>query len=190
MALFFELDGAGSPYTTANLSFDSGGHFPHVISLNTSPSESGLLKYSCWAALVLIFERILSIRSSEFFSGHVDFPLLSRMFTISQWSAFSPALFTQQSGAMILPQNTTSMSSLTDLVGNSAPSNHSHFFFRVSGLRQSWSVSKSSTRIVSGRTASFLVPRGDSSAPIALNVAPFVRLNSSIVHFPYSRRSP
>ena len=156
----------------------------------TSPSESGLFIYSCWKALVEMVCSMRRIRSSVFFSGQVERPSASRMFTISQWSAVAPARVTQQSRAMTFPQNTTSRSPLTDRVGIRASSNHCHFFFTMSGLRQSASVSKSSGRIVSGRKASLRVPRGDSIAPSARNAAPEVSENSSAVQLPASLRSP
>ena len=53
---------------------------------NTSPTEIGLLKYSPCAALVDILDSVRSINSSVFFSGQVERPFLSRMFTMSQWS--------------------------------------------------------------------------------------------------------
>ena len=139
---------------------------------------------------VEILESTRSISSSVFLAAHVLRPFLSRMFTMSQWSAFAPARFTQQSKAIRLPQNTTSKSLDMLRVGNAAPSNQSHFLFRMSGLRQSSSVSKSSTRMQSGRTASFRVPRGLSPAPNALKAAPLASENSLSVHEPNSLRSP
>ena len=54
--------------------------------------------------------------SFEIFFGDVEKPFLSRMFTMSQELAISPALTTQQSLAMMFPQKMTSVGSEMDLV--------------------------------------------------------------------------
>ena len=77
----------------------------------------GLLKYSCCWLSVDILDSVRSMCSSVFFSGHVERPFLSRMFTMSQLSAISPARVTQQSLAMIFPQKMMSVGSDVDLVG-------------------------------------------------------------------------
>ena len=82
-----------------------------------SPSEIGLLKYSCCWLSVDIFDSVRSMSSSVFFSGHVLLPFLSRMFTMSQWSAISPARVMQQSLAMMFPQKMTSVGSEVERVG-------------------------------------------------------------------------
>ena len=151
---------------------------------NTSPTEIGLLKYSPCAALVDILDSVRSINSSVFFSGQVERPFLSRMFTMSQWSAMSPARTTQQSLAMMFPQKMTSVGSEIDRVGYRAFSHQSHRFCIVSGFLVSSSVSKSSTSSTSGRMASLREPRGDCPAPIARNATPPLVTNSSSVHEP------
>ena len=118
-----------------------------------------------------------SIISSVFLAGQVLLPSSSRILTISQWSAFSPARITQQSSAMILPQNTIRVGSDTERVGYKACSHQSHFLFRTSGFRHASSVSKSSTSRISGRLASLRAPRGLSPAPSPMNKAPCLVLN-------------
>lgn len=84
-----------------------------MISANTPPSTTGLLKNSFCAAAALTSERKRSISSSEFFSGHTDSPSFPRMLMISTCPipfafssvAFSMALLMQQSGAMMFPLN-------------------------------------------------------------------------------------
>ena len=167
-----------------------GGTFPQNISLKTLPSVRGLLKYSCCADLVEILERMKSISSSVFFSGHVDLPFLSRMFTISILLATLPARTIQQSLAMMLPLKTILTLPDTDTVGISACSIQSHFWLILSGLRHSSSVSISSTRIASGRFASLRVPRGDCPAPMALNEHPHLAINSPTSQCPGLTCSP
>ena len=135
-------------------------------------------------------ERILAMCSGVFFSGHVLLPSRSTRLTMSQWSALAPALPTQVSLAMMLPQNTTSVGSLTALVGYSAFSHQSHFLLRVTGLRHSSSVSKSSSRSTSGRTDPVLAPRGALPAPMAMKVAPERVTKKSEVHCPGPACSP
>ena len=128
--------------------------------------------------------RMRSMFSGVFFSGQVLLPSLSTMFTTSQWSARAPALATQVSLAMMLPQNTIRVSSLTERVGKSAFSHQSHFLSSTAGFLQSSSVSKSSTSSTSGRTASFLDPRGALPAPTPMNDAPPLVTKCRDVHWP------
>lgn len=82
-----------------------------MMSLNISPSATGLLKNSFCRAAALTSERKRSISSSEFFCGHTETPFLSRMLMMSTCPmpfsfssvAFSMALFMQQSAAMMFP---------------------------------------------------------------------------------------
>ena len=185
-AFFLLSEYAGSPYPIRNLNLDKAGTFPNGRLRKILPSETGLLKYSACTALADIPARTVLICSSVFFAGQVDFPLLSRMLTISQLFAIAPARAIQQSLAMILPHQSIRVGSEIERVGQSAPSNQSHFFLRVSGLRQSSSVSQSSRQMTSGRTASFLAPRGALPAPSATNLAPQRHVKSVSVHCPTS----
>ena len=157
---------------------------PYEMFSNTSPTEIGLLKYSPCAAFLDILDSVRSMSSSEFFSGHVEKPFLSRMFTMSQESAISPALTTQQSLAMMFPQKMTSVGSEMERVGYSAFSHQSQRFWMMSGFLVSSSVSKSSTSSTSGRMASLREPRGDCPAPSARNETFPLVVNSSSVHEP------
>ena len=100
-----------------NLNRLSGGTFPNGRDLKMLPSLTGLLKYSAWAFLVEMLASTVSICSSVFFCGHVECPSLSRMFTMSQWRAFAPALLMQQSLAMMFPHHSIKVGSEMERVG-------------------------------------------------------------------------
>ena len=82
-----------------------------------------------------------SMCSCVFFSGQVDFPSLSTMFTIMCLSAFFPRRPITVSFAMRLPFARMSVGVLTDRVGMTARSMNSCFLSRVTGFLQSRSVS-------------------------------------------------
>ena len=100
-----------------NLNFLRGGTLPNGRYLKMVPSLTGLLKYSACALLVEILESTVSICSSVFLAGQVERPFLSRMFTMSQCLAFSPARLMQQSLAMMLPHQRIRVGSEMERVG-------------------------------------------------------------------------
>jgi DNA primase len=92
-------------------------------------------------APVEMVERTRSMCSSVFFSGQLLFPSLSTMFTIMCLSALVPRRPITVSFAMRFPFARTSVGLLTERVGITALSMNSVFLSRMTGLRQSLSVS-------------------------------------------------
>ena len=97
--------------------------------------------YSAWNADLEMVVRIRSICSGVFFSGQLLCPFLSTMFTIMCLSAFLPSLPITVSLAIRLPFARISVGLLTERVGMTALSMNSVFLSRMTGLRQSRSVS-------------------------------------------------
>ena len=97
--------------------------------------------YSAWKDPVEMVARTRSMCSAVFFCGQLLLPSLSTMFTTMCRSAFLPRRPITVSLAMRLPFARISVGRLTERVGITARSMNSVFLSRVTGLRQSLSVS-------------------------------------------------